>query len=222
MAVQTKETLVNNPTLLHVTSINTQGLKSNIVHVTNLLEQNDILFLSEHWLSNAEKSILTNINKHNTHQIFFTAAEKQAMGRPFGGNCFMIRSSLIQKKTVLHDDSNALAIRIQSTNFDVIFIGVYLTCYHDSPSKDEYTQQLNNISALVEMYTDESDFVIMGDFQTFPSNMYDNLARNNPKRNPLSPILEQFLGENDLACVDITKGQGPTHTYEHKTLNNKS
>ena len=50
----------------------------------------------------------------------------------------------------------------------------------------------------------------------------DHLPRNNPKRNPLSPILEQFLDSNYLECIDVTQGNGPTYTYEHKTLKNQS
>ena len=40
---------------LQVTSINTQGLKSNSEYLSSLLDTNDIIFVCEHWLSNAEK-----------------------------------------------------------------------------------------------------------------------------------------------------------------------
>ena len=222
MAAENIESPVNTSLLhLNIKTLNTQGFKSNATHVSSLIEQTDILFLSEHWLSNAEKSILNNIT-HSTHKIFFTPAEKQAAGRPYGGNCFLIRDQLADEQIVIHDDKNILAIQLKSQTFNLVVIGVYLTCYHDASSKEDYTQQLNNITSIIEMYVDESDFIIMGDFQTFPSNVYDHLPRNNVKRNPLSPLLGNFLAENDLDLVDITVGEGPTYTYEHKTLKNQS
>ncbi len=48
------------------------------------------------------------------------------------------------------------------------------------------------------------------------------MARNNPKRNPLSPLLRDFLETNELELVDVTTGSGPIQTYEHKTLKNSS
>ena len=195
---------------INITTLNTQGLKSNITYGTYLLNQSDILFINEHWLSNAEKFILNN-TAQNSHRIFFTPAQKQTAGRPYGGNCFLIRKGLASEHRIIHEDNNILAIQLKAHNFNLIVIGVYLSCYHDQTSKDNYTQQLNNITAILEMYVDESDFVILGDFQAFPSNMYDIFCRNNPKRNPLSPLLEHFLNENDIELVDVVQGEGPTY-----------
>ena len=180
------------------------------------------LFLSEHWMSNAEKIIFENINSRNTHKLFFTPAEKHTAGRPFGGNCFFIRNSIVTEHQVIHEDNNVLAIRLKSPTINLIVIGVYLSCYRDASTKDTYAQQLSNITAVMEMNVDESEFIIMGDFQTFPSNIYDHLPRNNTKRNPLSPVLEAFLIDNDLDLIDVTQGVGPIYTYEHKTLKNQS
>ena len=72
------------------------------------------------------------------------------------------------------------------------------------------------------MYEEESEIIIMGDYQSFPSTIYDGYQRNNPKRNPLSPLLKDFIQTNELVLIDVTEGIGPTQTYEHKTLNNSS
>ena len=45
-----------------ITSINTQGLKSNSEYISSLLDTNDIIFVCEHWLSNAEKVLLKNLS----------------------------------------------------------------------------------------------------------------------------------------------------------------
>ena len=80
---------VNNESKeVKITSINTQGLKSNSEYITTLLDTNDIVFVCEHWLSNAEKVILKNLS--DRHIPYFTPAEKGPSGRPFGGNCFLV------------------------------------------------------------------------------------------------------------------------------------
>ena len=115
-------------------------------------------------------------------------------GRPYGGNCFLIRNDINNDVKVVHEDPHVLAIQIPKLN--TVFIGIYLTCYHDASSKEEYISQLNTINAIIEMYLEESEIVIMGDYQTFPSLIYDNSPRNNPKINPLSPLLKDFLSTN--------------------------
>ena len=211
---------INNK-LINITSLNTQGLKSNIDYVSSMLKTNDILFICEHWLSNAEKIILKNISE-KTHRLYFTPAEKAPAGRPFGGNCFLIRNQFADDIKIMHEDSNILAIQISSNDLNLIIIGLYLTCYHDNKSVEKYSDQLNTVSALIEMYMDESEVIIIGDYQTFPSVIYDTMERNSPKRNPLSPLLRSFLEENNLELFDVTYGRGPTFTYQHKTLKNQS
>ena len=40
---------------INISSFNTHGFKSNALFVNNLIKHNDIIFLSEHWLSSLEK-----------------------------------------------------------------------------------------------------------------------------------------------------------------------
>ena len=207
----------NTPNIIKFASINTQGLKGNSDYVINdIIRNNDVVFICEHWLSKAEKHILNS----DTHGIYFSPAEKQPAGRPYGGNCFLIRNCFDEDIKTIHEDSHILAIQLPKQN--VILIGVYLTCYHDASSKEEYKTQMNMLTSIIEMHLDESEIIIVGDYQTFPTSLYDKLPRNNPKRNPLSPILRDFLKTNELELRDVTSGSGPTQTYEHKTLKNES
>ena len=203
--------------IYHTASINTQGLKGNSDYIlNNIVKNNDITFICEHWLSNAEKHIL----KNHTHKLHFSSAEKKPAGRPYGGNCFFVKNEINTGVKIVHEDPHILAIQLPKIN--TIIIGIYLTCYHDASSKEEYSSQLNTITAIIEMYLEESEIIIMGDYQTFPSSIYDNSLRNNSKRNPLSPLLRDFLKTNELELVDVIAGSGPTQTYEHKTLKNSS
>ena len=200
-----------------VATFNTQGLKGNTDFVVNeLVKKHDILFISEHWLSNAEKHIL----HIESHKLLFSPADKQPAGRPYGGNCFLIKNNLSDGIKIIHEDSHILAIQLPKLN--IIIVGIYLTCFHDGSSKEAYVSQLNTISAILDMYIEESEIIVLGDYQTFPSSIYDSLPRNNPKRNPLSSLLKDFLQTNELSLVDVTGGVGPTLTYEHKTLANSS
>ena len=71
---------------IDIVGLNTHGLKSNVPFISDLLMHNNIIFLSEHWLSNAEKPIIKDILSKN-HKLHFTPAEKKATGR---GICFIV------------------------------------------------------------------------------------------------------------------------------------
>ena len=86
----------------------------------------------------------------------------------------------------------------------------------------KYKEELNTLTGIIKSYTDECKVLIIGDFQTFPENIYDNNIRNNVKRNPLSKLLSNFLQTNRLELFDVTHGTGPTTTYQHKALPNAS
>ena len=110
MAITSKRTI-------NVLGLNTQSFKSNSAYVSSLLKTNDVIFLSEHWLSNAEKYLISNV-ANPTHNVYFNAAEKQMMGRPYGGNCFMIHKDLTKtyqwftKTTIVSDHQSLLILGI--------------------------------------------------------------------------------------------------------------
>ena len=212
---------LGNSKLINMLSLNTQGFKSNYAYISSLLKTNDIIFLSEHWLSNAEKYLVSNVAKP-THNVYFNSAEKQMKGRPYGGNCFIINKDLSENISIIHEDTNILAVKIMPNQRNILIMGIYMSCFRDNNSIEKYQEQLNTLTNIIDMYIDESEIIIMGDFQTFPETLYDGDNRNNPKRNPLSPRLKNFLTNNQLELVDITSGFGPTYTYQHKTLPNSS
>ena len=171
-------------------------------------------------MSNAEKHLIEEIIKP-THELYFTPAEKNACGRPFRGNCFLINHTMASYTEIVHEDSHMLVVKITSTATPLLIIGIYLTSFHDAKSVEEYNEQLNLITSIIRM-NDDCDPMIIGDFQSFPDKIYDMVARNNTKRNPLSKSLSNFITCNNLELVDVTKGNGPTVTYQHPTLKNTS
>ena len=205
---------------LNIVGFNTQGLKSNISYISSLIKEFNIVFICEHWLSKAEKFVLEDMCKES-HTLLFNTAEKSPSGRPFQGNCFLVDRILAPHIEIIHKDARVFAFKLCSASFPLLVIGTYLTSYHNKASLEEYNEQLNLMATLIRMNS-ECEPIIIGDFQSFPDGLYDGLDRNNCKRNPLSKRLSDFIQNNMLELVDVTRGHGPTTTYQHLTLMNSS
>ena len=204
-----------------ITTLNTHGLKSNIPYISDMLMSNDIIFISEHWLSNAEKPVIKELISQN-QKLHFNPAEKKGTGRPYGGTCFIVNKEKVGNTTVVHEDQHILAIKSTVNDTPQIYVGLYLTCFHGNSSINDYQDELDTLSSLIKLHQEDCEIIMMGDLQTFPAELYDNSPRNNSKRNSLSKPLQVFLREHALDLVDVTNGTGPIITYQHKTLPHSS
>ena len=81
---------------------------------------------------------------------------------------------------------------------------------------------LNVLTSILKTNAGEYEPIIIGDFQSFPEDIYDNSPRVNHKRNPISKLLKNFLITNKVKLFDVTNGEGPTKTYRHPSLPNSS
>ena len=66
-------------------------LKKNHLMVQKLINDFDIIFLTEHWLTNDEKYLISDLI--NDHSMIFESdmhdfSNKRKSGRPFGGRCW--------------------------------------------------------------------------------------------------------------------------------------
>ena len=205
---------------LDIVSMNCHGYKGNGHYTNSIIQQNDIIFLCEHWLSSAESFLLS--DQSSSHELIFSPAQKQHTGRPYGGNCFLYKNDIVKKVDIIHEDEHILAIKSNIGSETVVLIGIYLTAYHDNTSIEKYTFELNTLTSIINQFIEEAEIIMFGDFQSFPSNTYDLCNRVSTVRNPLSMKLSNFLSENCLQFLDVTKGSGPTYTYHHSTLNHSS
>ena len=206
---------------IKVISLNTHGFKGNVVYVNNIVKNNDIIFISEHWISKLELFLLEDIS--SSHSLIFHEAQKNGTGRPFGGNCFFIRKNLPNDIEIIHDEHNILAIKVKFQNKLYIFIGVYLpACRNDTKSLENYKLSLASIKSILNQYSDEGEIILLGDFQSFPNEIYEHHSRSHESRNSFSPILQTFLIENELILLDVENGFGPNYTYNHATLDHQS
>ena len=203
----------------YIISLNTQGLKSNRVYIESIIKNYQVVYLCEHWLLKAEEYLLKDMVE-STHKLIFTPANKGASGRPFGGNCILIKHNT--KHQVIHEDNRIIALHTILDGTPLLIIGVYLTAYHDQQSLSEYNDQLSIITSLLKQNSGEFEVMIIGDFNSFPADIYDMYPRVSLKRNPLSKSLKNFLITNNLKFLDVTDGEGPNITYRHPSLPNTS
>ena len=156
----------------------------------------------------------------SSHTLVFNEAQKNESGRPFAGNCFFVRKTISQNVETLYQDHHILAIKLVTSNESFIFTGIYLPA--SNKSRDEYKIALSSIEGILKQHRHESEVIIFGDFQSFPEQLYDQLPRNNTCRNLFSPLLTQFLLQNELCLIDVTEGNGPSYTYNHAGLDHYS
>ena len=205
-----------------ILSFNCQGFKSNSAFTLSLALKNDVVFLCEHWLSTAEKSLITD-QMNKSHSLYFHEAQKHERGRPYRGNAFLIRKNIFGNVNTIYKDDHIFVIKLNQHYTNIFIIGIYLiSSQNNQTSVEEYQQQLNILTSLIESFSDEGEIIIVGDFQSFPQFIYDSHERNNPKRNNFSSLLTNFIQSNNLILHDVINGFGPTITYQHLNLPNSS
>ena len=199
---------------------NCYGYKSNCQYIERLIAQNDLIYLSELWLTESEQHLIHNFKQH--FHLFFVPAQKGITGRPFGGTALLVRKTKCPKKPIqILEENYATAINIKINNTtSIMLIGVYLQSINNTCSyKDIYNSQLSAITGILKHFENSCDPIILGDFQCCPQTSVSSRL-NNP--NQLSPLLDNFLEQNELIPIDITEGTGPNHTYQHLSLPNRS
>ncbi|XP_065645264.1 uncharacterized protein LOC136075756 [Hydra vulgaris] len=124
-------------------------------------------------------------------------------------------------KTLLNTFLTKVNKERKQTN--IIIIGIYLSSSRNNQtSLEEYKSQLDIISGVINNYEGVAEFIVLGDFQSFPHEIYDFLKRASYTKNNYSVVLSDFIKSNELELVDVTQGSGPKITYRHNTLPNAS
>lgn len=202
-----------------IIALNCNGFKSNCAYVDHLIKRYDFLFLSELWITESEKHLLHNY-KQDFH-TFFVPAKKGLSGRPYGGTVMLVRKTkTLNRPEHILDEDYATITKVSINNNSILLIGVYLQSVNQNPNfKETYSAQLSTISGVTSHFEDTSDIIIFGDFQSCPQTFSSNRLS---QPNALTNCLENFLDRQAMIPIDITQGTGPSYTYNHLTLNNKS
>jgi hypothetical protein len=82
----------------------------------------------------------------DTHELIFTAAQKNPRGRAYGGQAFFLRKNL--KHELIQEFDFGLLISINLNGKKIYFCGVYMI-YCSPINKTRYQEQLNHVSGLI-------------------------------------------------------------------------
>ena len=98
---------------LSLVTFNCYGLKSSMSYVKSLYENNDIVFLFEHWLNQNEIAALNKDLKRDGYWTSLTSSmdpEIVKAGRPFGGTGFICKKQDRFSFKRIDSDSDRLSV----------------------------------------------------------------------------------------------------------------
>ena len=75
-------------TKMNIVAYNCSGFKPNFMYINKLTTIYDCIFLSETWLTQAERHLVHNYKQD--FQIIYTPEQKHINGRPFGGTLLLL------------------------------------------------------------------------------------------------------------------------------------
>ena len=122
---------------LAVASYNCRGFNSvKCSYVRTLLTKVSVLFLQEHWLSDAQLSVLGDVDDNFLYAGVSGFDNSDILrGRPFGGCAILWRSDLRMKVSILDTASKRVcAVRMVSGSCRLLFVNVYMPFEADDSS----------------------------------------------------------------------------------------
>ena len=212
------------------TSFNCKGFKQATSYIKELLDQCDVLCLSETWLRPGEipgiKVWLDSVNKHNEadYDVYAKSSMEEVSdsysGRPFGGMAIIVKNhELLNVKLIdcLGDRVLSVALYDQSGRCSQIICSVYMPYYDSSnPGNTEsYIETIDILQEVIDKYGGKCPIKIVGDFKA-------QIPLRKPKYptryrgagfNKHSMILYNFMEVNNLIAADISDVQSVKYTY---------
>jgi hypothetical protein len=111
-----------------VTSLNCRGFNATKeIYINHLLNQCDILFLQDHWLSEKQLHVIGDVNSEFIYAAVSGFGNDAVLtGRPFGGCAILLRKSLaISFKQLECESRRLLAILLEFNDVKLLLINVY-------------------------------------------------------------------------------------------------
>jgi len=139
----------NNSNLnLKLISYNCRGFNSyKSTYVASLLSDCSFLLLQEHWLSDAQMSLLGNIDKNILYYgVSGFGSQSVLSGRPYGGCAILWHSDMrVDIHPVCIDSRRICAVSVSSESWKIIIVNVYMPCDNSDANSDEFMYQLSLI-----------------------------------------------------------------------------
>jgi len=151
---------------LKVVSYNSRGFNSSKqCYVQQLLSSCDILFLQEHWQSEAQVVDLCTISDdHLACGVSGFGNDEVLSGRPYGGCAVFWRNSLcFTPEYITTHSRRVFAVMLKSTGFKLLCVCVYMPYEKDTNELDEFSFQLSVVDSIISQHSD-CHVVVGGDF----------------------------------------------------------
>ena len=225
-AATSTTTHLPNTTDVIVTSFNCKGFSQSADYICKLLQDCDILCLTETWLWPNELDIIQcaiNATFHGSDS--FVVFAKSSMcdiegdyhGRPFGGLAIICkrRPDFIYYQEVLNCD-RVLALKLcdnTGTHLQTI-VNVYMP-YYDSQMTEEFTCTIDFLQDYIDNHTSDAPIKFFGDFNVQLPTKH-NLSSNWHRCkgfNTHSKIMFDFITGNNLVCADMCFNQKVKYSY---------
>ena len=159
-------------------TFNCKNAKTSIDELKDLCKVCDILLLQETWLFNEESSTLININSDfYVYNLSSMNTENGVItGRPYGGLAIMWRKTLAKfSHIVTYDCSRLLGIEINTGNFNLLIVNVYLP-YCAPSNTEEFQHYLGMIDSIMRECGSAKHVMVMGDFNADPRRVNGSVA----------------------------------------------
>ena len=189
---------------LKVASFNCRNVKSSLSEVTELCNNNDVIFLQETWLMNFDLSMLGLISKD------FYARGISAMnidtgiinGRPYGGLACLWRKSLGDRcKPIIYDNEDRImGIEVNVETGKMLFLNVYMP-FCKSENLDDFNFYINKVNNII-CSADTPVVYAIGDFNA-------DVVKNQMFGKELS----KFCHDESLFISDNIFLSSDTYTY---------
>ena len=195
---------------ISIVSWNSRGLVTSLPYLHDLMKNNDIISLSEHWLHSNKLNTLADIsNDFNMIARASKYSDASTLGykRGQGGVALLWRKSLggiSPITTLIHD--RICGIRMQDESGRVINI---LSIYLSAPgSADEFNIVIDELSEVVERMEEGSLTIVCGDYNGDVGHLGGPRSTRRPT--PQGRKVMKFLNEFSLYPTNMSTDEGPT------------
>jgi hypothetical protein len=192
---------------LNLISFNCRGYNSSKKnYISSLLNTCDILFLQEHWLSDAQTCMLSEVNSDFLY-IAVSGFNPQLIlaGRPYGGCAIFWRKSLNAKfRRVDIDSRRIVSVSVDFDSFHLLLVNVYMPyeCSSSTEKLDDFIDQLMSLNDLLDHHCD-AHVILGGDCNV-------DLSRNTVH----TQLLDDFVKKRGLVYCNSLPGYDVDYSYQ--------
>ncbi|CAG2250967.1 unnamed protein product [Mytilus edulis] len=197
-------------TVLKIISFNCKNAKSNIYALHDLMENNDILLLQEHWLFHAQLHYLQEIGKCTNYAAKgsdeYDPIQPTFLPRGHGGVAVIWKNEIDSQVRPLDDGKERIqCVEISGKDQKLLVVSVYLPSTGGRNSTDEFLDTIDQLNEIITKYQDTHEIIIGGDL----NEDLGNDKRQNKRKKYLQQLIADYrLGyENTGRTFIKTNGQ---------------